>query len=74
MESTPLTITKNNTLEEPSTSPLLQENVLVPASHLKRNIYPAVRHILLVVTLAFALSVIVFLIYQNGKSIYDHGL
>ena len=51
-----------------------QDTVLVPASHLKKNIYPMARHILLITAIVFGLCVIVFLIHQNGKSIYDNGL
>ncbi len=42
--------------------------------HHKKNIYPATRHILLVACVLLALCIIVFLIHQNGKSIYDNGL
>ena len=46
----------------------------VTPSHIKKNAYPAVRHILIVTCVLFALSLIIFLIHQNGKSIYDNGL
>jgi hypothetical protein len=40
----------------------------------KRNIYPYVRHVFLACIILFAIAAIVFLIYQNGKSIYDNGI
>jgi hypothetical protein len=74
MESLLPTIASEDTLPATNTPPLPQGVVLVPASHLKKNIYPAARHILLIIIIIFALCVIVFLIHQNGKSIYDNGL
>ena len=53
------------------TQPLEQE---VVEHHHTRNLYPVVRHIFLVTAVLCALSIIVFLMYQNGKSIYDNGL
>jgi hypothetical protein len=41
--------------------------------HLK-NVYPTMRHIILVVSILLALTVLMFLIHQNGKSIYEHGV
>lgn len=38
------------------------------------NIYPAIRHLFLTFCILLAISIIIFLIYQNGKSIYDKGL
>ena len=38
------------------------------------NIYPAVRHLFLTLCVILAVSIILFLFYQNGKSIYDKGL
>ncbi len=40
----------------------------------KINIYPVIRHIFLITSLLLAFSIIVFLIYQNGKSIYVQGI
>lgn len=40
----------------------------------KKNLYPYVRHLLLAIAVLLALTLIFFLIYQNGKSIYDNGL
>lgn len=45
-----------------------------PDLHTEKNLYPTVRRIFLNVAILFALSVILFLIYQNGKSIYEHGI
>lgn len=38
------------------------------------NLYPIVRHLFLTLCILLALSIIVFLLYQNGKSIYDKGI
>jgi hypothetical protein len=42
--------------------------------YVEKNLYPSIRHLFLVISLLLAISVIVFLVYQNGKSIYDHGI
>lgn len=55
--------TQGSTLTTPSPSP----------HHLK-NVYPTMRHIILVVSILLAVAVIMFLIHQNGKSIYEHGV
>ena len=44
------------------------------SSHHKKNLYPVVRHIFLIVCILASLAIIVFLLYQNGKSIYDNGI
>ncbi len=38
------------------------------------NIYPVIRHLFLTVCILLAISIIIFLMYQNGKSIYDKGI
>ena len=38
------------------------------------NIYPTLRTTLLVLCVLFAIGLVLFLIYQNGKSIYANGL
>jgi hypothetical protein len=45
----------------------------VPFMQHKKNLYPVVRHIFLVICILFAVAFIIFLIHQNGKSIYDNG-
>ncbi len=40
----------------------------------KLNIYPVIRHLFLIVCILLAISIILFLIYQNGKSIYVKGI
>ncbi len=45
-----------------------------PYVHEKRNIYPLVRHILLVACVLLTVCLVIFLIHQNGKSIYDNGI
>lgn len=60
---------------QPETHPIEEIKPVVEARpHLKRNLYPTVRHILLVLIVLCALCFIIFLVHQNGKSIYDHGL
>ena len=60
------------TLKENQTPQPSQEGVV--DQHKKKNLYPIVRHIFLVTAVLCALSIIIFLMYQNGKSIYDNGL
>ena len=38
------------------------------------NVYPVMRHIFLFACVVLTLAIIIFLTYQNGKSIYDKGL
>lgn len=38
------------------------------------NIYPLIRHLFLAMCILFTVAIILFLIYQNGKSIYDKGI
>ena len=50
------------------------ENKGTEEAHYKKNIYPAVRHSFLVTLVLCAFLILIFLMYQNGKSIYDHGI
>lgn len=45
-----------------------------PVIHHTKNLYPIVRHTILVVCILFFIVLIMFLIHQNGKSIYDNGI
>lgn len=38
------------------------------------NLYPLIRHMFLIVCILLTITIILFLIYQNGKSLYDKGL
>jgi Na+/H+ antiporter NhaC len=38
------------------------------------NIYPTIRHLVLIICALLTIAIILFLFYQNGKSIYDNGL
>ncbi len=40
----------------------------------EKNIYPYLRKSILVICVLIAVGVLIFLIYQNGKSIYVNGL
>ena len=50
------------------------ETPAAPLSPHLKNVYPTMRHIILVVSIILAITIIVFLIHQNGKSIYEHGI
>ena len=39
-----------------------------------KNLYPVVRHTVLVICVVVLVTVIVLLMLQNGKSIYDNGI
>lgn len=39
-----------------------------------KNLYPIVRHTLLIVIVLLFITLIIFLMHQNGKSIYDNGI
>ena len=45
-----------------------------PVIHHTKNLYPIVRHVILVLTVLFFALCILFLMHQNGKSIYDKGI
>lgn len=38
------------------------------------NLFPMFRHLFLTICILFTLAIIAFLIYQNGKNIYDNGI
>ena len=38
------------------------------------NLYPIIRHLFLTLCILLAVAIILFLMYQNGKSIYDKGI
>jgi hypothetical protein len=39
-----------------------------------KNIYPYLRHLLLITLVLLAFFTLIFLIHQNGKSLYEHGI
>jgi hypothetical protein len=47
---------------------------VVPVVHHTKNLYPLVRHTLLIICVLFSLALILLLMHQNGKSIYDNGI
>lgn len=65
---------------EPTTQPTQLKEVITEAPsgtnelHQKKNIYPLVRHVLIIAVTLITVSIVILLIYQNGKSIYDNGL
>lgn len=38
------------------------------------NLYPIFRYIFLIACAILTLALVLFLIYLNGKSLYDHGI
>lgn len=60
-----------NLLEEPLRGIPSHE---VPHPNTVKNLYPAARHILLVTCILFSVCLIIFLMHQNGKNIYDNGI
>jgi hypothetical protein len=55
-----------------------QENTAVPVESINDenaiNIYPIIRHMFLIVCVLLTVSIILFLLYQNGRSLYDKGI
>lgn len=45
-----------------------------PVIHHTKNLYPVARHLTLIVLVLLFATLIVFLMHQNGKSIYDNGI
>ena len=62
------TNTQNNQAIDPTQKPV--ENIYSP----EKNIYPTLRTTVIVLCFLLALFVAVFLIYQNGKTIYANGI
>jgi hypothetical protein len=54
-------------------NPLQKEELVTHLPH-KKNIYPSLRHIILTSFILMCMALILFLMHQNGKSIYDNGL
>lgn len=68
------TAEKNTFQSSNSTSVAEHETPSSQINHHKKNIYPSTRHVLLITFILFGLCLILFLIHQNGKSIYDNGI
>ncbi len=64
METTP---SQNNEIKE-------VENGAENPYQLHTNVYPTLRTIVLALCVILAVSIVLFLIYQNGKSIYANGI
>ena len=52
----------------------VQQTQDLPVAIHKKNIYPSVRHTLLIACVLLTFCIIIFLIHQNGKSIYENGI
>ncbi len=60
---------QNNDLPEKDQNPVTETN-----GKPKKNLYPFVRHVFLISIVLCVFLLLLFLIYQNGKSIYENGL
>ena len=61
-------ITQNNS--EVNISQTTEKN----AYHTETNLYPTIRTVLLSLCVILTISLVLFLIYQNGKSLYANGI
>lgn len=71
-------------MENPLSNEVLPENIseiktpeLVCVPEEEKGIinpYPKIRHIFLIILVLITVATILFLVYQNGKSIYDKGI
>lgn len=54
----------------------IQEKNIVEENEYKGeiNLYPILRTIFIILCIILVVGLVAFLIYQNGKSIYDNGL
>lgn len=50
------------------------EEVIEEGEVRELNLHKVFRHFILISCILLAISIIIFLIYQNGKSIYDQGI
>jgi hypothetical protein len=58
--------------QEPATYD--QENTVIEDDSTTVNVYPIIRHLFLTLCILLSIAIILFLIYQNGKSIHDKGI
>ena len=63
-----------DTSTEPNKILSNNENTNANAYYEEKNVYPLLRKIFLMLCAIIAVAVLLFLIYQNGKSIYVNGL
>ena len=69
-------------MENPLNSEVLAENIseiknsenIVEEEKGVINPHPKIRHIFLIILALVTVAIILFLVYQNGKSIYDKGI
>lgn len=63
---------QNNTKK---TQPAIKfDGTQIGNEHVRKNIYPYVRHLTLILFVLIGFFIIIFLMHQNGKSIYEHGI
>jgi uncharacterized protein HemX len=60
--------------QEVALSPVTTPTAPVASFHTKKNLYPFVRHILLTILVILGVTLTLFLMQQNGKSIYENGI
>lgn len=51
-----------------------EEIEILPEITFNQKLHTVARHLFLTLCVLLALSIVLFLIYQNGKSIYDKGI
>lgn len=62
------TLNQEQTIPSPDTIPT------GISMHEETNLYPILRTIFIVILIIIVICIAIFLIYINGKSIYDHGI
>ena len=66
--------TESSNISPASSGEVTTSTAPLQEPYYKKNIYPSLRHILLVSFVIMCMALILFLMHQNGKSIYDNGL
>lgn len=66
----------DNTYTSPPQTPQQNQQTVSKETnpHHVKNIYPTMRHFILTILILLGIFVILFLIHQNGKSIYENGI
>lgn len=65
---------QNTPQEGTQAAPLVQPDIVNQEKVEVINVYPTIRHLILIICALLAVAIILFLFYQNGKSIYDNGI
>jgi hypothetical protein len=59
---------------ESQTSPFSKEEISALEARSTVNVYPFARTLILTICVILFIAIALLLLYQNGKSIYDHGI